>query len=97
MARPPRIRFVASPVREDGTTMMGTHGSVRVDGHIVLAHVVFGVYASRANFLRFALLKSGTSGVTYRVERAMGIDWKVDGPDVKIPGPIPASSQKVPA
>jgi hypothetical protein len=65
MTRNRAIRWGAIPLHDDGREMMGTHGSVHTDGKIVLAHIVSGDYVSEANFVRFAVSRYGTPGVTY--------------------------------
>lgn len=64
-----KVRWGAIPLSDDGREMMGTHGSVTVNGEHVLSHVVSGEYVSKENFIRFAIKPYGTPGVTYAIFR----------------------------
>lgn len=66
-----RIRWAAIPVsnygQPDQREMLGTHGSVYVDGESVLTSVLSGEYVSRDNFIRYTIDKYGTPGVVYAI------------------------------
>lgn len=68
-----KIRWGAIPISNYGTPdereMMGTHGSVYVNGEYKLAAILSGEYVSRDNFIRFTIDKYGVPGVVYAIYR----------------------------
>lgn len=66
-----KIRWGAIPISNygepDEREMMGTHGSVYVNGVSVLTEVLSGEYVNRDNFIRFVIDKYGTPGVVYAI------------------------------
>lgn len=60
-------KYFAIPLNDDGREMMGTHGSVTVNGKHILTHALSGEYASVENFIRHSVSKYGTRGVEYQI------------------------------
>lgn len=78
MSRNSAVRYVAIPLRADGSEMLGTHGTVEVNGRRVGVAVLSGEYVSAANMCRFTLSRYGVKGATYAVYRAAG-SWSAGG------------------
>ena len=73
-------KWWAIPLNDDGREMLGTHGSVTVNGKYILAASLPGNYKSRETCIRYLVKPYGIPGVTYQLYiRTDNANWIPQG------------------